>query len=990
MRFKSCRSPWVAGALSLSLAVPQGALVGAQAQPAPSTAKPAPQSTAKPAPQPAAQPAPQSTAKPAPQPAAKPAAEAAAVTPPAGTNADTGWPRALALNTGTAVWYQPQIESWVDQKNIVAWSAVSYVPTGAKEPAVGTIKLEGPTSVSVDEKVVRMDLRITEYNFKTLSPDQVKTLVAEVQSRPMNERVIDLARVLAYVDASPLKVREAENIKADPPMVYWAPAPAILVNLDGDPVWGTIEGLDLRYALNTNWDLLEHTPSKMFYLRYNLSWLQASAVTGPWSPVKGKLPESFTKLPANDNWNEVRNSVPGKKLSNKEVPKVFVSTNPAELIVLEGSASYLKVEGAPTLLWVNNTEADLFRMGLNGDYYFLVAGRWFKAATLDGPWTFATPTLPPDFAQIPVEHPRSRVLASVPGTRQAREAVLLASIPRTARVNRKETKAPEVIYQGEPQFKPIEGAKGGVEQAVNTDKDIVKHGDLYYMCFQGVWFMSRAATGPWEVATTIPQEIYSIPASSPAHHVTYVTIEDDDDDEWVNFAYVAAYTGVMIGWGCAVWGSGWYYPPYYGGFYGGYYGYPHTYGMGAWYNPHTGAYGRGYAAYGPYGGVGMGASYNPRTGTYARGASAYGPYGSRSAGQAYNPRTGTYGQTRQGSNVYGNWGDEQRAAWRQLGADRASRELPDRPDHERHSHQRGRGRRDPHGPKWRSDDCRPYRRRRRVCRPRRQRVSPQRRRGVGPEQRLRRLGTLGGHRGAAARSLHVRDDAAGRPARSRQRRAHPGKHADRGPRQLAKQRRFAVRCRELRRRRALAGRRRPAPLGGLPRVGKREALARLEKPYRVQQTVQLDQLGHVSGPAGLMAGPEPGAVVAVEVLVEEHVVAPVRIGLEFLRGAVDGAPSLPVAGEHPDQPVGDLLAHLEQVHFVARPGGAFDFEVVAVEQIEVLQRPQDHDVHRHPDRAPPVGIAAEHAGVRLGREVADPVLLAVNVEPVGVLLVELG
>ena len=95
------------------------------------------------------------------------------------------------------------------------------------------------------------------------------------------------------------------------------------------------------------------------------------------------------------------------------------------------------------------------------------------------------------------------------------EAVLLASIPRTARVNRKETKAPEVIYQGEPQFKPIEGAKGGVEQAVNTDKDIVKHGDLYYMCFQGVWFMSRAATGPWEVATTIPQEIYTIPASSP-------------------------------------------------------------------------------------------------------------------------------------------------------------------------------------------------------------------------------------------------------------------------------------------------------------------------------------------------------------------------------------------------------------------------------------------------------------------------------------------
>ncbi len=79
---------------------------------------------------------------------------------------------------------------------------------------------------------------------------------------------------------------------------------------------------------------------------------------------------------------------------------------------------------------MNNTESDLFRMGRNGDFYFLVAGRWFKAASLDGPWTFATPTLPADFKQIPVEHPRSRVLASVPGTPQATEAVLLATIPQ--------------------------------------------------------------------------------------------------------------------------------------------------------------------------------------------------------------------------------------------------------------------------------------------------------------------------------------------------------------------------------------------------------------------------------------------------------------------------------------------------------------------------------------------------------------------------------
>src|SRR5262249_19214652 len=183
-----------------------------------------------------------------------------------------------------------------------------------------------------------------------------------------------------------------------------------------------------------------------------------------------------------------------------------------------------------------------------------------------GPWTFATLTLPDDFKKIPLEHDRSRVLASVPGTDQAAEAVLVAQIPQTARVNKKELKAPEVPYQGDPQFVPIE--KTTVERAVNTDKDVFKVNGKFYMCYNGVWFVGSSATGPWEVASTVPQEIYQIPVSSPANHVTYVTVEDNDD-EWVTFAAAAGYTGMMVAWGCAVWGTGYYYPPYYG-FYGGY------------------------------------------------------------------------------------------------------------------------------------------------------------------------------------------------------------------------------------------------------------------------------------------------------------------------------------------------------------------------------------------------------------------------------------
>ncbi|HMF44569.1 MAG TPA: hypothetical protein VKQ32_28035, partial [Polyangia bacterium] len=619
-------------------------------QAAPQATKPATPTATPQATQPAAQPAKPATPGAKPASATTPAAAAAA--PPV----DGGWPRSYALPSGGSIlMYQPQISSWDNQAHLVALSAVSYKAKGADKTTVGTIKLEADTKVSTAERLVSLrSMKVSEAHFESLEKDQVRDIAAEIdRAVPDDERVIALDRVLVNLDKSSIaKPKNVEGIKSDPPPIFFSKTPAVIVNLDGDPIWSPIEGNDLKYAVNTNWDLFQHVPTNTFYLRNNDTWLKATDVKGPWTPA-GKLPDSFKKLPAEENWKDVKANLPGK--STKTPPTVFVTNQPGELLLLKGEPNYVAVQGTQQLLWVSNTESDVFRMGKTGLVYYLVAGRWFSAPDFTGPWTFATLTLPEDFKKIPLEHDRSRVLASVPGTDEAAEAVLVASIPQTARVNKKDVKAPDVPYQGDPQFVPIE--KTTVERAVNTDKDVFKVNGKFYMCYNGVWFVGGSATGPWEVASTVPQEIYQIPVSSPANHVTYVTVEDNDD-EWVTFAAAAGYTGMMIAWGCTVWGSGWYYPPYYGygGYYPYYYGHFPTYGYSAWYNPRTGAYGRSAAVYGPYGGAGVGARYNPRTGTYARGAAAYGPYGARGAATAYNPRTGAYGATRQGSNVYGSWG----------------------------------------------------------------------------------------------------------------------------------------------------------------------------------------------------------------------------------------------------------------------------------------------------------------------------------------------
>ena len=66
--------------------------------------------------------------------------------------------------------------------------------------------------------------------------------------------------------------------------------------------------------------------------------------------------------------------------------------------------------------------------------------------------------LPPDFAKIPLSSPASAILATVPGTDEAKDAVLLAQVPTTMTIKPNEAQAKvKVDYAGEPKFESIKG-----------------------------------------------------------------------------------------------------------------------------------------------------------------------------------------------------------------------------------------------------------------------------------------------------------------------------------------------------------------------------------------------------------------------------------------------------------------------------------------------------------------------------------------------------
>ena len=213
----------------------------------------------------------------------------------------------------------------------------------------------------------------------------------------------------------------------------------------------------------------------------------------------------------------------------------------------------------------------------------------------------------------------AEVLASVPGTPEAEDAVLLAQVPTTAVVKRAGAQAQaKVEYNGAPQFAPIEGTT--LSYATNADADVIRVEQLYYLCLNAIWFSSSSPTGPWTVVSAVPEVIYTIPPSSPVYHVTYVKVEGSTPEE-VTCSYTAGYSGAYIAGAAAgaalVWGTGYYYPPYiYPGTVPVYRPYYATYGVAAAYYPYSGAYAVGGYAYGPYASAGRAAWYNPQTGAY--------------------------------------------------------------------------------------------------------------------------------------------------------------------------------------------------------------------------------------------------------------------------------------------------------------------------------------------------------------------------------------
>jgi hypothetical protein len=391
------------------------------------------------------------------------------------------------------------------------------------------------------------------------------------------------------------------------PTIYTSQVPTELIVFKGQPDFVPVAGTQLLWASNTTSDVLIDISNNNYYVLISGRWFDAAALSGPWAFVANDaLPPDFAHIPPQAPAGAVLPTVAGTPQAHEaaisnSIPQtatVPLKNGPTFTPNFDGPPQYLPIDGT-TLTYVTNSSEPVIQVAPNA-YFAVVAGVWFSAGQITGPWLIAT-SVPTVIYTIPPASPLYYVTYV-----RVYEAT------------------PQVVYVG---YTP--GYFGTVISPYGT----VVYGTGY-------------AYSPWIGTVWYPPPYTYGVAAAPIYN------------PWVGFTFGFAVGLATAAWLEPYWGGSWYSPAYWHGYpccasasanVYGHWGNAAYSGTRSWYagggvagSTFSGSYA---TARGTTGNINAGRQYNAWTGNASRGYdrtfnTAAGGSGNVARGTNYNTYTG--------------------------------------------------------------------------------------------------------------------------------------------------------------------------------------------------------------------------------------------------------------------------------------------------------------------------------------------------------------
>src|SRR4051812_39389802 len=225
----------------------------------------------------------------------KPRPEVSSSTAAPGQSNETPWPRSVVNGSTTLTIYEPQVDSW-DGHQLTARNAVGIQKVGQPEPTYGVVTVQALTLVDKSARKVSLEnIRLSGGDFPSAresSQDFMKT-VRENFPKTLDDLSLDRLQISLVVAPEQFK-GSGQPLNNTPPKIIFSTTPAILVFVDGPPVYRSVAGTEFQRVINTR-PLLFKDKQGQHYLHLWDGYLTSPNFEEPWT-VATKAPEGAAQV----------------------------------------------------------------------------------------------------------------------------------------------------------------------------------------------------------------------------------------------------------------------------------------------------------------------------------------------------------------------------------------------------------------------------------------------------------------------------------------------------------------------------------------------------------------------------------------------------------------------------------------------------------------------------------------------------------------------